>query len=94
MHAHLNPPADPLRSARTLSSDDIYDRVKDMAARFEFRPNERINEIELSRETMFSTLPKIPVKVVYCCCHLLNSASQCSMVLSQRSACSTYSLRR
>src|SRR4051812_29017792 len=57
MHAHLNAPAEPLRSARTLSSDDIYDRVKEMAARFEFRPNERINEIELSRSLSVSRTP-------------------------------------
>src|SRR3954447_13627731 len=57
MHAHLNTPAEPLRSARTLSSDDIYDRVKEMAARFEFRPNERINEIELSRSLSVSRTP-------------------------------------
>ena len=45
------------RMARTLSSDDIYDRVKAMAARFEFRPNERINEIELSRALSVSRTP-------------------------------------
>ncbi|HTH78076.1 MAG TPA: GntR family transcriptional regulator [Ramlibacter sp.] len=47
-----------LLSRRThLSSDEIYDRVKEMAARFEFRPNERINEIELSRSLSVSRTP-------------------------------------
>lgn len=51
-------PALERRSVRTsLSSDDIYDRVKDMAARFEFKPNERINEIELSRLLAVSRTP-------------------------------------
>lgn len=46
------------RLARTsLSSDDIYDQVKEMAARFEFRPSERINEIELSRTLAVSRTP-------------------------------------
>jgi len=41
----------------SLSSDDIYDRLKEMAARFEFRPNERINEIELSKALSVSRTP-------------------------------------
>ncbi len=46
------------RAARTgLSSDEIYDRVKEMAARFEFKPNERINEIELSKLLSVSRTP-------------------------------------
>ncbi|HTH78074.1 MAG TPA: GntR family transcriptional regulator [Ramlibacter sp.] len=50
--------ARPTRKPRvTLSSDDIYDRVKEMAARFEFRPNERINEIELSKALNVSRTP-------------------------------------
>lgn len=40
-----------------LSSDEIYDRVRRMAARFEFRPNERINEIELSHKLDVSRTP-------------------------------------
>lgn len=48
----------PKRASRaSLSSDDIYDRVKDMAARFEFKPNERINEIELSKVLAVSRTP-------------------------------------
>ena len=53
------PPAElPERKTRTsLSSDDIYDRVKEMAAKFVFRPNERINEIELSKALSVSRTP-------------------------------------
>lgn len=40
-----------------LSSDEIYDRVKEMAARFDFKPNERINEIELSKVLSVSRTP-------------------------------------
>ena len=44
--------------ARTgLSSDEIYGQVREMAARFEFKPNERINEIELSKTLMVSRTP-------------------------------------
>jgi DNA-binding GntR family transcriptional regulator len=59
----MNAPATTLQPARgrasrtSLSSDDIYERVKDMAARFEFRPNERINEIELSKALAVSRTP-------------------------------------
>jgi len=46
------------REARTgLSSDEIYGQVREMAARFEFKPNERINEIELSKMLMVSRTP-------------------------------------
>lgn len=53
------PAAAPSRrlSRTSLSSDDIYDRVKEMAARFEFRPSERINEIELSKALEVSRTP-------------------------------------
>jgi DNA-binding GntR family transcriptional regulator len=41
----------------SLSADGIYERVKGMAARFDFRPNERINEIELSKALEVSRTP-------------------------------------
>jgi DNA-binding GntR family transcriptional regulator len=47
----------PSPSRHGLSSTEIYQRVKHMAARFEFRPNERINEIELAKKLLVSRTP-------------------------------------
>ena len=45
------------RKRTSLSSSAIYERIKAMAARFEFKPGERINEIELSRQFEVSRAP-------------------------------------
>lgn len=44
-------------SRTSLSSEDIYERVKTMAAKFEFKPSERINEIELAKALNVSRTP-------------------------------------
>lgn len=46
------------RPARgSLSSDDIYEKLKNMATTFEFRPGERINELELAKRLAVSRTP-------------------------------------
>jgi DNA-binding GntR family transcriptional regulator len=54
---HETPPSDLQKQKSGLSADDIYERVKDMATRFEFKPNERINEIDLSKRLHVSRTP-------------------------------------
>ncbi|AEI83136.1 transcriptional regulator GntR family (plasmid) [Cupriavidus necator N-1] len=45
------------RKRTSLSSAAIYERVKNMAATFELRPGERINEIDLSKQLDVSRTP-------------------------------------
>jgi DNA-binding GntR family transcriptional regulator len=45
------------RVRTSLGPDDIYPAVKRMAASYEFKPNERINEIELSKKLSVSRTP-------------------------------------
>ncbi|OZI21656.1 GntR family transcriptional regulator [Bordetella genomosp. 7] len=45
------------RKRTSLSSSAIYERIKNMAATYEFKPGERINEIELSKQLEVSRTP-------------------------------------
>jgi DNA-binding GntR family transcriptional regulator len=51
-------PIKPARQARTsLSTTTIYQRLREMATRFEFRPGERINEVALCEYLKVSRTP-------------------------------------
>lgn len=55
--AKAKPAAAVARVRTTLGPEDIYPAVKRMAASYEFKPNERINEIELSKRLSVSRTP-------------------------------------